>query len=513
MVTKRVGNSRGIAIIYPSTRSAAYSSLFYRYLRYQLTVRGIYAGTVFIDSQGRIVLERPRNSFTVNVGAYLVSLPYEVMYRDYVSILLQLGLNPWRRSARDDKIIVAGGPAVTGNPLPVLPLVDAVLIGEVENVEDEIYDALLLGKRRALESLSTIRGLLVPGYTRGIVKRNYVPNLDIISQPFPQGVPEDVEPVWGRSYAIEVSRGCGRGCRFCLEGFIFRPKRDLSYSKGKEHIDYALAQRYSKVSFYSLSFFDNPHAERILEYAVSQGMEASVPSLRADTLTQERLDLIARAGQRTLTIAPETGSRRVCRAIRKNISSDIVYNVVDQAVEAGIRQVKLYLIIGFPGETENDIEDTAVLIRNVASRLRRSGGRIKVSINQFVPKPVTPLQWAGFQDYLAARRKIEYLAGITRKMGGVASYYDTRWARIQTVLARGDSRLASLIVEWSKTSPGLGGFRRAAKNAGVNVERYLSPIPIDETPPWHRIVEHPYAGIKLLRLEYQHYLEAVHDKS
>ncbi len=509
---KRVENNRGIAIIYPSTRSAAYSSLFYRYLRYQLTVRGIYAGTVFIDSHGRIVLEKPHNSSIVSAGAYLASLPYEVMYRDYVSILLQLGLNPWRRSARDGKVIIAGGPAVTGNPLPVLPLVDAVFIGEIENVEDEIYSALLMGKRRALENLSALRGLLVPGYNRGLVRRNYVSNLDDISQPFPQGIPEDVEPVWGRSYAIEVSRGCGRGCRFCLEGFIFRPKRDLSYSKGREHVDYALTQGYGKVSFYSLSFFDNPHAERILEYAVSQGMEASVPSLRVDTLTRERLDLIAQAGQRTLTIAPETGSRRVCQAIKKNISSEIVYNVVDQAVEAGIRQVKLYLIIGFPGESRDDIEDTAVLIRNVASRLRRSGGRIKVSINQFVPKPVTPLQWAGFQDYLTARRKIEYLAGVARKMGGAASYYDTRWARIQTVLARGDSRLASLIVEWSKTGPGLGGFRRAAKNVGVNVERYLSPIPIDETPPWHRIVEHPYASLKLLRLEYQRYLETFYYK-
>ena len=495
-----------MGILYPAPRGVAYSSLFYRQARNRLIGEGVYAGSWFLEN-GEVRGDARRGPGRARL--LLVSLPFEIMYRDYAEAMILSGLSPYRSARDGDTIILAGGPAVTANPAPVLDLVDAVMVGEVDDVIMEIVEAASGpgSKKHRLERLAEIPGVLVPRISETPVRRHYVKAIDEHIISVDQRTPRDAEPVWGNAYIVEASRGCGRGCRFCMEGFIFRPKRDRSLETMKSLIDEAPRQGFERLSFYSLSFFDNPASDRALEYAVSRGLQASVPSLRADSITEERLRLIGMAGQKTLTIAPETGSCRVCRAINKVIKRDTVEWIAEEAPLHGIRSLKLYLITGFPGETEGDFAETLSLVERLASILRARGLRLKASLNPFMPKPVTPLQWAPLAPRSTFRARAKSLRRLAGRAGNVdLSVYDHRWAVVQTVLSRGGPEVSRLIVEWARTGPGTGHFRRAARHVGVDPERYTGQIPPDRDPVWHSYAEHPYAGLSLLRREYRFFL-------
>ncbi|MEB3765693.1 MAG: radical SAM protein [Desulfurococcales archaeon] len=497
--------TRRIGIGYLAPRNVAYSSLFFRFLKHMLRVNNVYAGTYFLDDD--IELEDTRSS-PAKLDALFVSLPYEIMYRDLVEFYNKTSIMPYRSKADDNLIVIGGGPAVTANPLPVLDFLDVILVGEIEEVFDDIISILSerTSKTTKLKKLAELRGVIVPRLELEIekqVERIYTRDLDKYTVVFDQKLPPEVEPVWGRSYAIESSRGCGRGCRFCMEGFIFRPKRDRSFHTLKNLIDNAREQGYNKISFYSLAFFDNPDAEKALEYAVSMGYEVSVPSIRAETITERRLELIKEGGQKTLTIAPETASCRLCNAINKRIGKDLVLEIIEKMLGIGLRQVKMYIMVGFPGETEDDISEIISLIRESSLLLAKAGGKLKISINQFMPKPVTPLQWAPLKDYLATRKIIRLIGKEARKIGAEASWYDPRWARIQTILSRGDREVSKIIYSWARHGKGLGAFRRAVRESGIDPEKYLAEWPATFDPPWHKIIRHPYASLKLLRREYE----------
>ncbi len=494
-------------IAYPAPYRVALSSIAYHLLRGLLGEERIPYTEVFLEdgnpwSPG--VYRQPL--------ALFVSLPYELMYPDMVKLLDSLGIPAGAGDrSEDDPIIIAGGPAVTANPLPVSGLVDAVLVGEVEPVFHDIIDALGYPSRKSrLEALAQVEGVYVPRLDNEPVTRVYVRDLDSAWYPVRQEIPENVEPVWGRSFMLETTRGCARSCRFCMEGFIFRPKRDRSLKKIIELMEEGVrVNRVGKVSFYSLAFFDNPAAEDALEHAVeAMGLEVSVPSLRLETLNERRARLIAAGGQRTITIAPETGSCRIARAINKYAGNERVLEVVAVAIEAGLKSVKMYLITGFPGETAEDLEDTVNLVIEAQKAAVARGGRVKVSLNPFVPKPVTPLQWAPMAPVRELRERVRVVKKILARYGVEVDSYDPRYAVVQTVLARGGPELSDAIVEWARRGGGLGGFRAALKARGIDVVSYLREMDPQEDPPWHRVIKHPYARVEMLRMEYKAYLEA-----
>ncbi|MEM1873383.1 MAG: radical SAM protein, partial [Acidilobaceae archaeon] len=345
--------------------------------------------------------ESPRSN-----DAVMVSISYELLYLDAAKMLYSMGIPPARNArSESDPIVIAGGPAPTGNPLPLWEIADAVVIGEFEEIADSIVDALSKPTRHSrLRALSEIEGVLVPDYTASRVKRAYVRDLDSAWYPLRQELPQGVEPVWGRVFMLETSRGCFRKCRFCLEGCIFKPRRDRSFTKLRELLETGVSiNKVGKVSFYSLSFFDSPSGERILEHAVSLGLEVSVPSLRAETLTDKRALLLAEGGQRTVSIAPETGSSVIARAIMKLSGRAGALRAAEILASAGVRQVKVYLMAGFPGETEEDLSDTIGMMLDVKKILEKRGARVRASVNPFIPKPSTPLQWFGFSRERAER--------------------------------------------------------------------------------------------------------------
>ncbi|MEB3787203.1 MAG: radical SAM protein [Desulfurococcales archaeon] len=491
--------------MYPGPRNVAYSSIAFHLLKGYLEDLSVGVRRFFLEdtirgeSRGRAA---PGDSMII-----LVSLPYELMYADLVKILDYAGIPVYRRErGPGDPVVVVGGPAVTANPAPILPLVDAVLVGEAEPVLDVIAEASQAGSRsEALDILADAPGMLVPGHSSVPVERVFVRDLDTAWYPVRQDIPGDVEPVWGRSFMLETTRGCARGCRFCMEGSIFRPMRSRSPKRAVAlMIEGVKANKVGRVSFYSLSFFDSKTGDTVLEAAVSEGLEVSVPSLRADTLTPERARLIAEGGQRSITIAPETGSCRIAKAIHKPICKGGAVEAVEMVVDAGITGVKMYIMTAFPGESEEDLAETISMIEESA-RLLRGKGRLKVSINPFIPKPATSMQWLGLADRKTIRSKVERIAKAARRHGAQVFTYDARLAEIQAVLSRGDSRLAPLIVEWARRGGGLGAWRAAQKATGIDIRFYLEPWSPDYTPEWHRLVEHPGSPLRLLRREYEIY--------
>ncbi len=499
-------------ILYPGPRSVANSSLAFHLLKGFLASRGVGLVYGFMEDGELIV----RGKGLEDVRIILVSLPYELMYVDLVRALDALGLEVFSgRRSDSDPIIVAGGPAVTANPLPVLDIVDAVLVGEAEPVLERIADSLSNGRGRkeALKELAGIEGLLVPGYSELPVRRVYVERLDDAWYPLLQEPIDGVEPVWGRAFILETTRGCGRSCRFCMEGTIFRPKRDRSYARLKGLLEEGIRlNRVRKVSFYSLIFFDNRASDAILRDAVEGGLEVSVPSIRTETLTFERARLIASGGQKTITIAPETGSCLIAKAILKPIGKDITLWALENAFEAGIKSAKFYIMIGFPGESMSDVEATLSMVRDAAQLARKYGGRIKLSINPFMPKPVTGMQWAGLEDVKTLRRKIDYLVKPARRMGVQVSVYDPRWARIQVALARSGREASRLIVAWARKGGSAGAYRSALAELGLSDKHYLEEWPLEVDPPWHSYVEHPFAELWRLRRDWAIYKNVIESR-
>ena len=498
-----------IALVYLSDRRVAYSSIAFHMLKAYFEENRVRTATYFLED-GELVAEHP-SPHPRKARIIMTSLPYELLYTELVKALDYTGIPVWRSGRTGEHpIILAGGPSVTANPAPLTPILDAILVGEAEPVLNDIIDASQAGSRRkALERLASTPGLLIPSLKER-VKRIYVKDLNKAWYPVNQRVPPGVEPVWGRSFMLETTRGCSRMCRFCMEGSIFRPKRDRGYVTLRNLLEAGIEETgVGKVSFYSLAFFDNPDAEKILEHTVTLGLEVSVPSIRAETLTVDRARLIAEGGQRTITIAPETGSCRIGEAINKCIGFEGAITAIDTALEARLNNVKLYLITGFPGEQDDDFIETIRLAEEAAVRVAKSGGILKVSINPFIPKPVTPLQWAPAPDPKIATKRIQWLRKRISRKGGRVTWYDPKWIVPQTVLSRGDSRVSRLIVEWARRGARLGQFKKVARELRLGLDTYLGEKPVEWDPPWHELVEHPYASLRSLRFEYKSFLSVI----
>ncbi|MHA1864592.1 MAG: B12-binding domain-containing radical SAM protein [Candidatus Thorarchaeota archaeon] len=372
----------------------------------------------------------------------------------------------------EDPIIIVGGPVVSANPEPYADFIDAFVIGEGDLVVHEIVNEVRDAESRddAITALSTLHGIYVPSENPEFVSRNVIADLDSLDYPIAQIVPDveagsKLEPVFGKSFLLEVTRGCGHSCKFCLVGHICRPRRTRSLAKLKELVKLGLENTpVRKVSLIGSSLGDLDRLEDLVCWIVDQGLELSVPSLRADSVTPNLLECLVKGGQRTLTIAPETGSSRLRKIMGKGLNDDAIENAVRLAEAAGYNSLKLYFIIGLPGETDSDMEDTATMIRNFA---QNSTMKVTASVNPFVPKAQTRWQQEPQPEIDVLRKKIKQIEKIIKNVPRVTlETLDLRGARVQAALSMGDRSLGK-VIQLSATYGGYGGWRRAEKESGV----------------------------------------------
>lgn len=492
-----------IAVLYPSSYEAALASLAHQSLYY---ICNSYDDVV----ADRIVFEPSLDDIPQSIeygmtlrdfDAILASLHFEPDIVKIASMLIRNGIEPIPSRREDPPILLVGGPVATANPLLALCVADTAFIGEFEPSIDRILDVIVesRGDRRSmLEGLAGIDGVYVHRLSRTPVRRVYQANLDDAYHPILQLQPLDREPIWGRSMMVEASRGCPHRCLFCLEGYIFKPKRDRSFAKIKLLIDEGVeVNNVRKITFYAPSFFDHKDSDKILGYLIDVGLEASIPSLRLDTIGSDRLEAIARVGQRMLTLAPESGFCPLASILGKPYTREGLSSIFCEAYKLGFRELKLYFLVGFFEGEERYILD---IVRDAIDAGFRHPSSIKLSINPAIPKPHTPLQWSGLkplESYRRIRRRIEesidgYIVDV--------DFYDERWAQIQTVLSFGGLELAELIARWALYGVGLSGWRRALADTGIDVGRYLSEKDEGYVFPWDSVVDVGVDGEKLKEL-------------
>jgi len=450
------------------------------------------------------------------------SLEYELSYATVLRMLDLAGV-PLQSAERDKTkpLVIAGGPS-TYNPEPVADFFDAFVIGEGEEVILEICDAVRSwkasggSKQDLLDMLAGIKGVYVPsffhmswnedGTLREIVplRQGYTSVRKRIISDF-NAAPCCTAPVVPYMQiihdraAVEIARGCSRGCRFCMAGMIYRPVREKSIDTVMALAEESLARTgYEELGLASLSSGDYSGIQKVISLLMRRRsrdkVALSLPSLRVATLTRDIMEAIKQVRKTGFTIAPEAGTQRLRDIINKNITEEEILRTSEQIFAAGWNLVKLYFMIGLPTETEEDIEGIVALCRNIASLNRRK--QLNVSISTFVPKPHTPFQWEAQAPYDAIREKQHYLRSRLHGKQIQVKCHSREVSLLEGVFSRGNRRLAAVLLHahrsgagfeaWTEYfSPGL--WEQSFAACSIDTQAYLRERGINELLPWSHL--------------------------
>ena len=495
-IIKDWGGKLPVALVYPNSYNIGMSNLgiqaIYRFLneRTDAVCERIFREPK--DSSDVLPLamesQRPLTDFAV----IAFSLSYELDYFNIVPILKASGIPLYARD-RDEThpLVIAGGPCVTTNPMPISPFFDCLCIGEAEAILPEMLPVLAGGvsenRVELKKKLSSLPGVFVPGYSNKPVSRQWVKNLD----DFPVHstvLTGDTE--LGNMYLIEVERGCNWGCRFCLVSNCYKPMRFRSVDSLLNQAEIGLKYR-KRLGLMGPAVTDHPQIEELVGKLHDMGAELSVSSLRIKPLSPVVLGEVIEGGTNTVALAPEAGSQRLRDTIGKRINEDDILKAVEKVATQGIKQLKLYFMIGLPEETDTDIEAVASLVTKCKDIFdkHQSWSRITLTIAPFVPKAGTPFQREGMASLEILRHRLSLLKSKLPSKGISVKNESLEWSEVQVVLSRGDDKLAGVLANMGKIS--LSQWQKAMQKAGLDIEFYAhAKWDIKQKLPWDVIVKH-----------------------
>jgi radical SAM superfamily enzyme YgiQ (UPF0313 family) len=480
-IIKDWGGRVPIALIYPNAYYLGMSNLgvhaIYRLLN---SYNEVVCERAFWEDGGErkpplsLESQRPLSDFAV----LAFSVSYELDYFNVVQTLKASGI-PLYAADRNEKhpLVIAGGPCITANPIPLSPFFDCLCIGEAEPIVPAILPIITGGIRGSrnelLKKLAALPGIYAPQYYSGKpVARQWAKDLD----DFPvASVVLTPDTELGGLYLIEVERGCNWGCRFCLTSQAFRPMRCRSVESIIAQAEQGLKYR-KRIGLVGAAVSDHPRIEEILSKLGRMGAELSMSSLRMAPLSRTVLRELAKGEARTVSLAPEAGSNRLRQVIKKSISEDDVLEAMAKVADEGIRQVKLYFMIGLPWETDEDIEEIIRLTLKCKGVLdkQKIGCRIAVTVSPFVPKAGTPFQWLPMTPPSILRRRLSRLKNGLMPKGIQIKGESPAWSQVQGVLSRGDEKLAGVLAEMEELS--LSGWRRAVAKCQLDIDYYVNQM-------------------------------------
>ena len=509
-----------VAIVYPNTYFVGMSNLGLHIIYEEINLRNdSVCERIFLPEKKEleaydktktplmsVETQRPMHQF--DVVAFDVTFEMDYFH---IPLMLRHGRVPIMGKDRTefDPIVIAGGPCATFNPEPFADFIDAFIIGEGEGIVSRVLDIIRDGKMEGLDrhailrQLANISGVYVPSLYVPI----YSDDGEFKGYDIAEGAPTTIKrhfemltsggetvvatnyTEFGAMYIIEVARGCGRHCRFCMAGYCFRVPRVRPLEILKEGVDRA-EKLGKKVGLMGAAISDYPEVDELVTYIRSKDMRYSCASLRADSLTQAVVDGLADSGQKTITIAPETGSERLRRVINKGISEEHLQNAATLSAKSGIQHMRLYIMIGLPTETDEDIEAIVGLAERTQAHMAEVGckGRLTLSINPFIPKPFTPFQWMAMDHQKTVEKKLQYIKKALQKNRRIEVLVESpKEAYIQGILARGDRRLGAVLAACA-ADRGSKSFKAEMKAAGLDMdEMNYRERSFDEFLPWSHL--------------------------
>jgi len=528
-IYKDWGGRITVALVYPNTYFLGMSNLGLQTVYHHLnSLEYVLCERVFLPDDEDLEeyqrtntplfsLESQRPLYEFDCIAFSISFE-----EDYLNILriLDLARVPALARERDinHPIVMAGGVTTFLNPEPIAPFFDLFLIGEGEGMVSNFFEhfreirARVKKRDEILMALASIEGVYVPGlyevsYHNGLieerrpiggvpstVKRQRIKDLDTYHTPLTTVFTLETE--FSNTMLIEVSRGCGRGCRFCAAGFVYLPPRE----RGLDRLKGLVKGR--KVGLVGTAISEYPDIKDVIGSVVERGGEVTISSMRLDTIDIDTLRLLKAGGYRTITLAPEAATERLRKVINKAISDKEILEAIRLVVEAGIQGVKLYFIIGLPTESEGDVRAIPDLVIRIKDKMKK--GEITLSINPFIPKPWTPFQWHPYGDVAFLEDRLNSIKkGLAKVKGVKVTYLSPREGYIQTLLSRGDRRVGEVLVKAYQR-----GWKEALKGADSDTGFYVTrPRGFHEILPWDFIDN----GIKkgYLWREYQRALKGL----
>jgi radical SAM superfamily enzyme YgiQ (UPF0313 family) len=507
-VRKPHGGRLRVALCFPNTYFVGMSNLglqtVYRLFnadervvceRVFLPAKQALAGLVSRRS-GIVTIESQTPVHDFDVFAFSVSFEW-----DYTNVLTMLELAGLKVRAADrdrrDPLVVIGGAVTFVNPEPLAPFADVIAAGEAELLVPSLVEAWhgTHNRPELLGRLATERGFYIPSFYKpvydgpgrlaalsplpgsgapDVVQKAAVRAADRLDPPSTSIFTPDTE--FGSRLLIEVVRGCANLCRFCWAGYNYLPVRPFSTTKILELAE-AARPHANRVGLVSIALCDHPDIVTILERLVAMGYGISPASLRLDDLTEPIVRLLRESGERSITIAPETGSDRLRRVINKTVTNEQILDRAELIFASGLENLKLYYMIGLPTETDDDlvaIRDLTIEIRARMlghARARGAVGRIVASVNPLVPKPGTTYQWAPMTDAATIDRKADRVRSLVSDLDNV--YFNIKSERhsyYQGLLSLGDRRVADVIETAHRNG---GNWRAAVAESGIDADAYL----------------------------------------
>jgi radical SAM superfamily enzyme YgiQ (UPF0313 family) len=506
--TKPHGGRLRVALAFPNTYFVGMSNLGFQSIYTLLNAQpGIVCERVFLPPKSEIATLRAAGTPIVTLESQTLVREFDVLAFsvsfewDYTNVLTMMTLAgvPQRSAARTvhDPLVMIGGAVTFVNPEPLAPFADVIAAGEGEALVPPLIRAFEAadGRDELLRLLAAERGYYVPAFydvhyradgtidafvpkpgtgAPSVVRKAALKTTEAADPPATAIFTPDTE--FGARLLIEVVRGCANLCRFCWAGYNYLPVRSFP----KERI-LALAEaarpHSDRIGLVSIALCDHPDIEEILERLVAMGYSISPASLRLDDLTPTLLRLLRQSGERSITIAPETGSDRLRRVINKTVTNDEILAAADMIFAAGFENLKLYYMIGLPTEVDEDlvaIRDQTLALRDIMlghGRDKGRIGRIVGSVNPLVPKPGTAYQWLPMEQDALIERKIKRMRLLMADVDNV--YFNIKSERhsfYQALLSLGDRRVAPAIEAAERNG---GNWRAAVAETGVDADFFV----------------------------------------
>lgn len=459
-------------LCYPNIYKTAMSSLGYNILYNFINERkNTWCERIIFPNTNSLESNTPAKYFDI----LSFSLQFENDYFNVLKLLKQSEI-PLKRKDRDEHhpLIIAGGPCATANPLPLSDYIDIFIIGEGEEILNKFLDKYLENQNQSLEKYLDMPGVYIPEYNNK-TKIAIVEDMDNayhITRPvISESDNPDYEIVFNDSIMLNVSRGCTRGCRFCMSSYLYRPLRETNWEK---LVDIAIKNRENtglkKITLIGAAVSDYKDLQKLIAKLEDENFQISTPSLRIESITHETLVALKKSGLKTITLAPESTSK-LRKVINKDIPDEKIFSVLQDAIDLGFK-LKLYFLIGIPGESMDDVKELSDYMKKIAN-MHTNIRNVKFSVNPIIPKPQTPLQWENY-NFKDIKNKTRFLKKELKRYN--IKCESPKKGLVQYILSCGNSDVGAIIEKSLTKQPTLKEWKELTPNYNI-----------DDVLPWSNI--------------------------